>query len=254
MGEVTFTVRGADGAGLAGDPVKVAHSTKVVLVVEVKGRNPGVTYKGTLTHGAQNPMSNADVPETGMMFPIESVTKAEHGGAWTANVVGSDGNALASKTLNLEVTEAPATPTEPPGVYDKKFGQAVGITIAVATLIFVVVMAAVLVDRQQSEVPVVWVLAFGLFFVGVLLAAVGAYFAALEVRGKLISAEEKEVLAKRGVEVKDVATLVEAVGKLRGTAAVIVLAVACLISAAWIGYGSTRPDSPATTTTTTTTN
>lgn len=261
MTDVVLAVSGPDGVEIKGDPAKVKHSHKVTFTIKVDSPAANETYKATLKHGDETVFSkkSMDDPQNGVPHEVKSVTKDVDGGEWVATVEDGAGNEVGSATRSLEVEAEPASPggppkpPKPPGEYDPKFtGWSVGIAL-VSSLLLIVGLAVPVSRRKMSDVPVVWILAFGLFFLGVLIAAGGIVLVAIEVRGKLVAVKSADGLTAReaSLDPEKAAKLVEAIAKLRGSTAVLLLAAVCIISAAWIGYGSTRPNSPATPTTVT---
>jgi hypothetical protein len=249
MASVTVTIVGADGAPLEGQPVQVENGADFTVRVKVDDPVVNGRFSVDLQRDDVTKAKDQTFSEDDHVFE-HSVKKAAKGaadGKWTA-ILKDDGKVVHRATAEVEVTSEAAGGgsggTPPPGVYDPRFAGWVGGVMTLVAIVLVGVLLLVLFDRPQSQVPVVWLMAFGLFILGVILGVVGAFLVAVEVRGTLRAAQRPTVRA--AVDIGEAAKLVEAVGKLKGPTAVLALAAVCLIGAAWIGYGSTKPGSPAT--------
>lgn len=247
MANVSLKVHGPSDKPIE-DPAKIENGTNpVALVVTVTGGDANATYTGALKHD--------DKPADTAVTFTDATGRARLGkmseglaGKWEVTVTGPGDTAVGTDTVTIGLAPVAGGdgqgPPEPPGVYDKRFTIGTGIVAMIVAVAFVAGFAIVLAGRKKSEVQAVWILAFALLFLGVIIAIIGAWLVAIEVRGKLRAADTPTT--RGAIDLGDAATLVEAVGKLRGSTAVLLLAAVCLIGSAWIGYGSTRPDSPAT--------
>jgi hypothetical protein len=84
------------------------------------------------------------------------------------------------------------------------------------------------------------------------IACAGIFGALLEVRARLRTPKDRAAFGGRGA-LPDVKGVIEAIGKLRGSALIMVIACVPLLAAAWIGNTAVDQTSPTTTTTPTST-
>jgi hypothetical protein len=250
---LSFTAIDAYGAPLA-DPAKVRSGADVVFVLTVIDPEDDRRYTADIARDGEVLVSSVPVDPT-YALELESVS-AEHAGEWTATL-SANGTPLAAQSLSLDVkgvrdegVEAqsdtvPDARRERRGLGDIDAAVWGVIAALVAFVLIGGITAVPIWARDDEDVPVVWFIALGLFLVGLLLALAGAYLVAMEARARL-RAEQREVPTAGGIESDEAAPpSIVRTASLRAAIALLVLAGVTLVGAAWIGYGSTRPDSPA---------
>ena len=101
----------------------------------------------------------------------------------------------------------------------------------------------------EATVTIGGMVAIGLLIIGGVIACAGIFGALLEVRARLRTPKDRAAFGGRG-GLPDVKGVIEAIGKLRGSALIMVIACVPLLAAAWIGNTAVDQSSPTTTTTT----
>ena len=101
----------------------------------------------------------------------------------------------------------------------------------------------------EATVTIGGMVAIGLLIIGGVIVCAGIFGALLEVRARLRTPKDRAAFGGRG-GLPDVKGVIEAIGKLRGSALIMVIACVPLLAAAWIGNTAVDQTSPTTTTTT----
>ncbi len=152
-------------------------------------------------------------------------------------------------------TPAKEQPQEPVLVYDRSFAMAALVwTLLIAAaglspLAIVLWRVAVRPSTPDGELSVTigGLVAIGLLIVGSVIACAGIFGALLEVRGRLRTVADRAALGERGA-LPDAKGVIEAIGKLRGAAMILVIACVPLLASAWIGHSAVDQPSPTSTT------
>jgi hypothetical protein len=252
---ITFTAIDAYGAPLA-DPARVRSGADVVFVVSASDPADSRRYTADIARDGEVLVSGVPVDPT-YALQLDDVS-VEHAGEWTATLM-ENATPVAASTLTLHVRDVSDgdqvdddLDAERDATRDRRrFGDPdLEVTGAIAALVAFVLIggitAAPIWARGDDDVPVVWYIALGLFLVGLLLVIAGAYLVALDTRRRLATDRHNAVTAV-GIDTGEARSIPDdRTGGLRAAVALLVLAGVVFAGAAWIAYGSTRPDSPAT--------
>jgi hypothetical protein len=188
------------------------------LSIEAPG-NPTFLWKGP---------SRIESPTSAKTIVILPATAGPHDYTVTAIPGGDVG-------LRLEVSAAFESPIE----FDPRFALLGLLVCAIGGVVAVMPIwqAIYILGGEDGTFPnsdVGALVAFGLLLIGILIVMGGLFLAALEARGRMRRTAEPN----RGAApptTGDWAGIVDAIGKLRGSALVLVIGCIPLLAAAWIG-------------------
>jgi hypothetical protein len=217
-------------------------------------------------------------PDTAKGSSSASFTGAKDEASFVARVKGSTKPSQTS--LPVQVKVKPATPPTPTGdktVVDVEVGEFDPLFTVISGAIFatfavlVVLFAHSIIEKvgvppfqllTAEQIPLgSWterigaVVVLATTTVGTVLLLIGAWLAALEVRGRLRRKDEqgktiRAVSVKKGLALpsaEDLAKVMDAAGKLRGTIAVLFAGVAILLGSLWAAAGIDADQPPPTT-------
>lgn len=208
------------------------------LTIAVDGGDDGVTFSW---YHENEPVAGA----TGAAHRVDAVTTA-HAGTWTV-VATKDGTSALSSAL-VAVVDPDDTPPESPFVWRSPFATAAAWILGVAAFAVglpLLARAWMLLDSDHPAGPTdAAIVATVAASIGIVLLAVTAFVIAVEVRGRATTPEPDGVGAAE-VTPGGVATVVDAVGKLRGVQLVAVSGLLALGLAGLLGWRLAPPPDPA---------
>jgi hypothetical protein len=272
---MALTVEASAGAAMA---VESEDGSKVLAITPPQEVTLTVTAPGGTTadlvsvtkDGAAFPVTFAPAPNvagaTAAGMPaastaalVGSFTAADETAFGTYVVtVGTDSATVVLRAAETEGDEPAETPPEEvievqPGVYDREFALATGIAAAILSVLIVVgtlvMMGRFSLEAAQATITEGWVtntlservagvVQLGALAVGGVLLFLGAWQAALEVRGRLsaqVTAAGEPV--ERGVEDGDlgesVAKVVDSLRRARGTIATLTVGTVVILGSLW---------------------
>lgn len=233
----------------------VGPDAKVTLAVAVSPNPSQYTYSWVLADGS-----------TAAGTTIEVTGSARAGGRYqvTATPKRPGGDTLsAGHTLQVAGQSPPTTPPppdkpEPPLIFDPWFASGAAIVIGLLAILLLAPLVYRLynTDSRDAVDRMAIITSLGLLSIGAVVLLLGVYGALLEVRGRMRTRKEQEALAKvqAGVGVgaeetfSGIALIIDAIGKLRGAALILVVGCVPLVAAAWVAQSGVDngPDSTAT--------
>lgn len=211
---------------------------------------------------------------TGATVKTKLPTK-QGGYEYTVTVTPQGGAASEPGTITLNVqaaSDAGGGGTEPKEaepllVFRKGFAITIGLLLLALLVLLALPLREVLYrlldkvkdsDKGTNLATVTGgVIGLSLVLIGALVIVGGLFGGLLEVRGRLRTEEDLKIdqaaaeaglAAKGAVDLKGVAAVVDAVGKLRGAALILVIGCVPLLAAAWIGHAAVDTPSPSETT------
>jgi hypothetical protein len=168
----------------------------------------------------------------------------------TARPKRAGGESLnAEHALQVEGQSPPATPPPPPNsgplVYDPWFAGVAAIAILIFAVLLLAPLAYRLYDTDAADAVdrMATLTSLGLLSIGAVALLLGVYGGLLEVRGRLRTRKDREDLREvppaitaEGAEgaLKGLALVIDAIGKLRGVALILVIGCVPLVAAAWV--------------------
>jgi hypothetical protein len=254
---------------ITADPVKDLYDPEEVVTLTAD--MPGATSPTFEWSGDDN-----ITPKTGATV---SVKMKKDAGEYDYSVKGTPqtgGAETKAFKLRVKAAGAPAPAPNPEEdapdllVFKPWFAVAAGLLVVAALVAFALPLHKVLYklvdrvtkDEQDLSKVIGGLIGLSLVLIGAIVIVGGLYGGLLEVRGRLRTKDDLEIdkaaagagLATKGavIDPKGFAVLVDAIGKLRGAALILVIGCVPLIAAAWIGHAAVDTPSPTTSTTQTT--
>jgi uncharacterized membrane protein len=147
--------------------------------------------------------------------------------------------------------------TEIPMVFDGKFAALVAIPVVLVAVAFFAPLGYFFATRSyggDAIDQVIVLISLSLLTIGAFVMLFGVYAGLLEVRGRMRTAKQLKEAQDRGLldSAEGVAKIIDAIGKLRGAAMILVIACVPLLAATWLAQtavdNKTAPTSTATAT------
>lgn len=227
----------------------VSAGTRVTLTAVPEPETPAPSYTWALPNGAS---------ATGSSHEFEATPELAAEYTVTATVADAGGLTTASATTSVQLVAVPDS-AESPITFRPIFAILAALVIAVLFGAALKSTFGAVGDFKWSDgssqsanraVDVGGVVGLVLLIIGGTALAVGLWMAVVEFAGRFRSDGTAPDAAARGGFTEDAPKIIEAIGKLKGVALVLVVACIPLLAAAYVARGGVEQAPPTTTTTT----